>query len=82
MITKEQLTGLADRRGYLPSDVIFHLNGDCKHNWRRNGKLNLWKSKRCAHWFILPLKLGLYTYSSVSHMSADMWHIAGDDCDL
>lgn len=73
-VTKEQVLD--------ENNKIFHQTdskGRC-HNWRRNGKVTLWKLK--PNRFSLPVKYGLgrykgaYTY--IDENSAENFHLASE----
>ena len=47
--------------------------------WRRNGATKTWKTRPDE--FSVPIKYGLYGYSSIEHWDAAEWH-AAEDCPL
>ena len=70
----------------------FHAEGGCTKTvgprggvtirqeiWRRNGRTQLWKTRPDE--FRVPVKYGLYNYSSATTGNAEAWHTR-EDCPL
>lgn len=57
----------------------FHLDGDCAHTWRRNGRTQTWVTRPDD--FRIPVKYGLRSYDAITHREAHRVHVATYACD-